>query len=210
MITRHGDRIPEEDVDLVNEIIGETDRLNRLVSDLLTLARADVERLQIDRHQVDMRALVEDVHEDVQHIAESLGIDSSVSLDGPVTVQGDPGRLRQLLLILLDNALKYTDPGGRVDLSLEHNDNQARLVVRDTGIGIPPKDVSKIFDRFYRVDRARERETGGTGLGLAIARWIVQSHGGNIKVDSELGRGTRFQVDLPAATSMRRGSPLQR
>jgi signal transduction histidine kinase len=108
-------------------------------------------------------------------------------------------RLRQLLLILLDNALKYTDPGGQVNVSLSRVDGRARLIVQDTGIGIPPQDVQHIFDRFYRVDRAREHESGGTGLGLAIARWIVQAHHGTIKVESELGKGTKFQVELPAA-----------
>jgi signal transduction histidine kinase len=115
-----------------------------------------------------------------------------------LTVQGDETRLRQLLLILLDNALKYTDEGGRVDVSVGHADRYARLVVADTGVGIPAKDLPYIFDRFYRVDGSRNHENGGTGLGLAIARWIVQAHHGSIKVDSEQGKGARFQVDLPA------------
>lgn len=199
MLTLHGNRLAPEDTELVTEIIRETDHLNRLISDLLTLARADTETVQIANKPVDFRALVGDVHEDVQRIAESRGIMSEVSLNGPVTVPGDEVRLRQLLLILLDNALKYTDPGGNVSVTLGRSDRRARLTVADTGIGIPAPDRPHIFERFYRVDRAREHESGGTGLGLAIARWIVQAHNGDIKVESEVGRGTTFHVDLPAS-----------
>jgi signal transduction histidine kinase len=194
MLYRHAN---SSDAELVGEIIGETEQLNRLVGDLLTLARADVESLKLDNRPVDFRSLVSSVHEDLQTIAESRGIETSVTLNGPVMVQGDEGRLRQLLLILLDNALKYTDPGGRVDVTVGREDNRARLVVSDTGIGIPSNDLPHIFERFYRVDRAREHESGGTGLGLAIARWIVQAHHGSIKVESEQGKGSRFRVDLP-------------
>jgi signal transduction histidine kinase len=200
MLALHSEQLPEGDSELVGEIIYETDHLNRLVGDLLTLARADAGSLELNARPVDFRALVSDVHDDLSRIAEANGITSEVSLNGPVTVQGDEGRLRQLLLILLDNALKYTDPGGRVDIALARDDNRARLVVSDTGIGIPAEDLPHIFERFYRVDRAREHESGGTGLGLSIAQWIVQAHHGNIKVDSDVGRGTRFQIDIPAAS----------
>lgn len=210
MLTRHRDRLSHGDDELVNEIIQETDHLNRLVTDLLTLARADTETVRIDSRPVDFRALVSDVHEDVQRIAESRGIASDLTLDGPITVSGDETRLRQLLLILLDNALKYTDPGGRVDVALEREDHHARLVVSDTGIGIPSEDLPRIFDRFYRVDRAREHESGGTGLGLSIARWIVQAHNGTIKADSTLGRGTRFEIDLPASKAGATAEPAAR
>ena len=198
MLCRHADRLPAGDDELIGEIVRETDHLNRLISDLLTLARSDSERVPLPTKPVDFRALVSAVHEDLEHIARSRGIESHISLDGPLTVQGDEIRLRQLLLILLDNALKYTDAGGRVDISLQREDGRVRLQVSDTGIGIPAEDLPHIFDRFYRVDRAREHESGGTGLGLAIAQWIVQAHHGSIKVESQVGRGTRFQVELPA------------
>lgn len=198
MMLLRGEHLDDENADLVQEIIRETDHLNRMVGDLLTLARADSEMLELRIAPMDFGALVEDVHDDLQRIAETRDIQGTVSVQGPVTIQGDEVRLRQLLLILIDNALKYTDPGGTVNVSLSRNDNRARLVVQDTGIGIPPQDVSHIFERFYRVDRAREHESGGTGLGLAIARWIVQAHHGTIKVESELGKGTKFQVELPA------------
>jgi two-component system, OmpR family, sensor histidine kinase CiaH len=186
-----------EDSELADEIIGETDHLNRLVSDLLTLARADTGALQLVAKPVDLRSLVADVHEDVQLIAEERGIASTLSLNGPVTVAGDEGRLRQLLLILLDNAIKYTDAGGQVNVALQRAENRARLVISDTGIGIPKTDLGHIFERFYRVDRAREHESGGTGLGLSIASWIVQAHHGTIRADSDVGVGSKFQVDLP-------------
>lgn len=201
MLERYADRLPENDQDLVIEIIHETDHLNRLVGDLLTLARADTGSLKLRRETVDLRDLVSEVHDDVQRIAASRGIESDLTLNGPVRVQGDEVRLRQLMLILLDNALKYTDTGGRIHMSLANVDGRAQLIVADTGIGIPPDDLPHIFERFYRVDRAREHESGGTGLGLAIAQWIVQAHNGYIKVDSTPKRGTRFQVELPASQS---------
>ena len=198
MMLLRSEHLDDENAELVQEIIRETDHLNRMVGDLLTLARADSEMLELRIAPMDFGALVEEVHDDLQRIAEARDIEGTVSVNGPVLVNGDEVRLRQLLLILIDNALKYTDPGGQVHVSLSRIDNRARLVVRDTGIGIPSQDISHIFERFYRVDRAREHESGGTGLGLAIARWIVQAHHGTIKVDSELGKGTTFQVELPA------------
>ena len=198
MLERGGTSLRSADAELVHEIIRETDHLNRLIGDLLTLARADSESISIESKPVDFRTLVASVHEDLSLIAESRGIASDIALNGAITVQGDEVRLRQLLLILLDNALKYTDPGGRVDLSLARVNNRAYLTVADSGIGIPQADLVHIFERFYRVDRSREHESGGTGLGLAIAHWIVDAHQGNIKVDSKLGRGTKIVVELPA------------
>jgi two-component system, OmpR family, sensor histidine kinase CiaH len=204
----HG--LDEADGELADEIINETDHLNRLVGDLLTLARADTGALQIVHKPVDLRALVEQVHEDVRLIAAERDITSSVSLNGAVSVSGDEGRLRQLLLILLDNAMKYTDAGGRIDIELRRADNRAHLVVSDTGIGIPRDDLPHIFDRFYRVDRAREHESGGTGLGLSIANWIVQAHHGSIRPDSTIGAGTTFTVDLPVLSGRSLSAPSRR
>jgi len=202
MLERHGASLPPDDSELVTEIINETDHLNRLVGDLLTLARADAETITITRERVDLAALVNSVHEDLHLIAESRGIETQVTTNGPIAILGDPGRLRQLLLILLDNAIKYTDPGGRVTLALRGSDHRALLEVADTGVGIPAADLPRIFDRFYRVDQARGHD-GGTGLGLAIARWIAQAHKGEIKVESAVGEGTRFVIDLPVASAAR-------
>jgi signal transduction histidine kinase len=115
----------------------------------------------------------------------------------PVSVRGDPGHLRQLAMILLDNAIKYTPSGGRVTIAVERQDDRAVLSIQDTGIGVMPKDLPHIFDRFYRSDVARERDEHGSGLGLAIAEWIAQSHDGQITVQTETHMGSTFRVSLP-------------
>jgi signal transduction histidine kinase len=114
---------------------------------------------------------------------------------------GDPDRLKQLLLNLVSNGLKYTPEDGSVTLSLHRDENWAYITVSDTGVGIPDEDLPHIFDRFYRVDKARSRAQGGTGLGLAIARWIAEAHAGTIQVESTVGEGTTFTVSLPLVPS---------
>src|SRR5205823_14510144 len=122
-------------------------------------------------------------------------------------VLGDADLLKQLVLNLVDNAITYTPPGGHIDLSLYVADGHARLAVRDTGPGIPPAEVARIFERFYRLDRARTRRSGGAGLGLAIARWIAEAHGGRIDVESTVGQGSTFTVVLPLSSSVTARSP---
>jgi signal transduction histidine kinase len=119
--------------------------------------------------------------------------------NGAATVVGDEQRLGELLLILLDNSVKYTDAGGTVDVSVGQNNGRVEIKIADSGVGIPPEAVAHVFDRFYRVDKARSREMGGSGLGLAIARWIAEKHDGRISLSSEPGVGTNVTVDLPAA-----------
>ena len=118
-----------------------------------------------------------------------------------VVVLGDADRLKQLILNLVDNAMKYTPAGGSVTLSLSKANSTANIEVSDSGVGIPAEDLPRIFDRFYRVDKARSRNLGGSGLGLSIAKWIVRAHGGEIRVESEVGVGSRFWVSLPALSS---------
>ena len=115
-------------------------------------------------------------------------------------VMGDANALRRVIDILLDNAFKYTPPPGKVTLSAEEKDDRVVVSVEDTGIGVAPEDQGRIFERFYRVDKARSRELGGAGLGLAIAQWIVHLHQGSIAVKSELGKGSIFRVEIPAAS----------
>jgi signal transduction histidine kinase len=115
----------------------------------------------------------------------------------PISVTADRDAVRRLFLILLDNAVKYTPAGGEIEVSVEARDGQVHGFVTDTGIGIASTDLPHIFDRFYRVDRARSRANGGVGLGLAIARWITEAHGGGLFVESELDRGSQFRVQLP-------------
>jgi signal transduction histidine kinase len=132
-------------------------------------------------------------------IATAKNITVRVSKDSNVTVIGDRLKLRELLLNLVDNGVKYTPEGGEMTISLERDDGRIKLRVMDNGIGIAPDDQVHIFDRFFRVDKARSRGAGGSGLGLSICKWIVQAHGGEISVESDLGKGSTFTVTLPVA-----------
>ena len=146
-----------------------------------------------------MEPLVREVVETAQILGEEAGITVTVPIVQAVTIHGDSERLRQLLLNLVTNAIKYTARGGHVELSLEARHDEAIIAVRDDGIGIATADLPFIFDRFWRVDRVRSRtEGGGSGLGLAICQWIAQAHDGRIDVTSRLGRGSTFTVVLPA------------
>lgn len=184
----------------LEEALQETARMSDLVDSLLTLARADEGRFDIHRVPVDLEPLVREAYETAMILGEEAGLELSLSsLEGGV-VMGDRTRLRQLLLNLITNAIKYTPRGGKVDLSVTRREHdEVAIVVRDTGIGIAASDLPHIFDRFWRADRARSRasERGGFGLGLSISQWIVQAHGGTISVQSRLGRGTAFTVLLP-------------
>ena len=121
-----------------------------------------------------------------------------------VQLQGDPDGLKQLLLILVDNAIKYTPEGGRVQLAMRTEPGAAVVTVADTGIGIDPEDLPHLFERFYRADKARSRDLGGTGLGLSIAKWIAESHGGHISVESTVGQGSTFTLRLPLIRTPRK------
>ena len=184
----------------LEEALQETTRMADLVDSLLTLARADEGRFDLHRERIPLEPLVRDVAETALILGEHSGITVTLPTVQPVTVLGDRVRLRQLFLNLITNAIKYTSRGGRVTLSLEHRDGAAVFTVQDTGVGIAGADLPFIFDRFWRVDRARSRgaERSGVGLGLAISQWIAQAHGGSINVSSRLGRGSTFGVTIPA------------
>ena len=190
----------------LEEALQETARMADLVDSLLTLARADEGRFDLHREPVDLDALAHDVFETALILGENNDLEVSMSSKGPVTVEGDRTRLRQLFLNLITNAIKYTPRGGRVDLSLTVVDRHAHFAVRDTGIGIAAVDLEHIFERFWRADRARSRlsERGGNGLGLAISQWIAQAHGGQLVVHSRLHRGSTFTAILPISTEARR------
>ncbi len=174
---------------------GELKRMIRLVGDLLMLAQADSGRLPIVEARVELATLVLEVYRQAQVLAR--GVDLKLGIVEPVVVRGDPDRLKQLVLNLASNAIKYTPAGGQIMLSVQQHDDAAFIQVQDTGIGIPTEDLEHIFDRFYRVDRARSRQMGGTGLGLSIARWIAEAHHGKIWAESEIGKGSTFVVRLP-------------
>jgi two-component system, OmpR family, phosphate regulon sensor histidine kinase PhoR len=169
-------------------------RLSRIVSDLLDLSRLESERPGTDPVRLD-RVVTEEV-ERLGSVVNDAGVQVTVEA-GPVTVRGSSKDLALMLRNLLDNAVRYTPPGGNVAVSLSEDGGRVVLTVRDTGVGIPSRDLPRIFERFYRVDRARSRDTGGTGLGLSIARHVVEQHGGRIAARSELGGGSTFTVTLP-------------
>jgi signal transduction histidine kinase len=166
---------------------------------LLTLSREDAGVVRQTREQVDLAALVSGVVDTMRTVAEAKGLHLHIQCSAPVLVQGDGARLRQVLYNLLDNAIKYTPEGGAVEVRVGTDDQIAVVTVRDTGIGIPPEHLPRVFDHFYRVDKARSRAEGGTGLGLSIAKTIVVAHGGGIDLTSIPGQGTLCTVRLPAA-----------
>jgi signal transduction histidine kinase len=191
-------RMGDLDYETLDVVQDELQRMTRLVDDLLLLARADTGGLPIQREAVELDDVFLDVYRQVRSIEQPVSI-TLMEVD-QVCVIGDADRLKQLILNLVDNAIKYTPPGGDVTLGLSKFNGMAELVVRDTGVGIPAEDLPHIFDRFYRVDKARSRKLGGSGLGLSIARWIAEAHGGDIRVESETGMGSSFIVTLPTAS----------
>ncbi|OAI43571.1 hypothetical protein AYO38_10605 [bacterium SCGC AG-212-C10] len=197
LLLRHPDDTIENNVDQVAAIYEESDHLTRLVGDLLTLARADEQRLELIKTNIDLDDLLENLVRDMSAVADSKRVRLTLQ-SGAGDVEGDPQRIRQLALILLDNALKFTPEGGTVTIRARKDGSRAVFEVQDTGPGIAAKHLPKLFDRFYRADEARSPE-GGTGLGLSIARWIAEAHGGRIAVESAPGAGATFSVRLPSA-----------
>jgi signal transduction histidine kinase len=182
----------------------EAARLARIVSDLLDLSRLETGSELGDSVALD--AVVRDESERFEESAAEAGVALDVAAKRVPRVRGSGRDLALLVRNLVDNAIRYTRPGGRVEVGLGSRNGEVVLTVLDTGLGIPTRDVQRIFERFYRVDRARSRETGGTGLGLSIVKHVVENHGGTIDVSSELGQGTRFEVRLPAVPSSATGS----
>jgi heavy metal sensor kinase len=182
---------------LLGSILEECDRLTRLTDQLLTLSREDAGNARQLRELLDLVPLVDGVVETMGPLAQAKGIQVQTAGGGPLPIRGDDVRLRQVFFNLLDNAIKYTAEGGRIEVQLARRDETALVTFRDTGIGIPPEHLPHVFDRFYRVDKARTRAEGGTGLGLSIAQSIVVAHGGRIEMASVPGQGTTCTVTLP-------------
>lgn len=180
----------------------ETRRLTKLTDDLLTLAKTDSAQTQIRREQVDVASVATQVAEALEPLAQMKGLTLAVmqepKVDTRLLVQGDSERLYQLFVIIIDNAIKYTETGG-VQVRLSRQKANVRVDVEDTGIGIGKDDLPHVFERFFRGDKARERAQGGTGLGLSIAQWIATAHGGRVFVQSTQGVGSVFTILLPAA-----------
>ena len=186
----------ESRLDQAEAVAAELDHLSVLVGDLTTLARADEGRANLMLEALDLGAITEEVVRDMGALAEVTGRRLSSEIH-PVSVRGDRARLRQLLVILIDNSLKYAPEGGSVFVRCGPEGGRAEVTVTDDGPGIPVEDQKRIFERFYRVDSERTRGKGGTGLGLAIGKWICEAHGGRIGVESQPGHGTTFRVRLP-------------
>ncbi|GAC1554563.1 MAG: ATP-binding protein [Ktedonobacteraceae bacterium] len=188
---------PEEYVLVLKEINAESERLGKLINDLLTLARADEGLVQFDHDTVQLDLLTSDVVDSMDALASECKITLTVGELQTATILGDAARLIQVIMSLVDNALTYTNAGGTVTLSVKTTKTHALLIVRDTGIGIAPKDQVHIFERFYRADPGRSRAAGGSGLGLSIVDWVVRVHEGTVSVESRPGQGSTFTVVLP-------------
>ncbi|GIV54796.1 MAG: two-component sensor histidine kinase [Candidatus Kapaibacterium sp.] len=187
----------EEYQAVLSSALEEVVRLSKVVDGLLELSRAESGQVAIERELVNLSQLVLDVCEDFSLLAEEHGLELRVEVQPFIQLIGDRTRLRQVLINLLDNAVKYTPRGGIIRVHLWLEQVQVHLAISDNGIGIPAEDLPHIFDRFYRVDKARSRKIGGSGLGLAIVRWIIEAHGGTIWVESTEGSGTTIHIRLP-------------
>ncbi len=194
--------VGEDDADtvqrLIQRMVREAERASRTIDDLLELS--EIEQRDIgDLLNLSVRDVLHGVTERFAEAAEQRGVSLCLEPAPTLLVIGDPRQLSSALGNLVDNAIKYSEPGGSVWLRATADVDAVLIEVRDEGVGIPAKDLERIFERFYRVDRARSRETGGTGLGLAIVRHVVANHGGEISVSSVEGEGSRFTLRLPAA-----------
>ncbi len=179
-------------------ILNETDRMTRIVKDLLTLSRLDSAKMDWKNETFSLKKSLETAYRAMELEAKRHGHKLTLSIDASLpSITCDRERMEQVLINLISNAVKYTPDGGKIDISSENCGDYIRITVRDNGIGIAEKDIPRLFERFYRVAKARSRESGGTGLGLAIAKEIVEHYGGEIKLESELGVGTTMSVILP-------------
>jgi signal transduction histidine kinase len=191
-------RSPEEYRRGLASQIEELDRLTRLINQVLTLARAEAGEIVLATARVDLSAMAADVTEELEAVAQSKQVALSCSADAGVAVMGDAGWLERLLINLIDNAVKFTPAGGRVNVSVSREGDRAVLRVEDTGIGIASDALPHIFERFYQADASRSRTAEGAGLGLNLVRWIAQRHGASVDVTSEVGHGTSVTVRLPS------------
>ncbi len=189
---------PEQQAHYLEIIRSEADRLARLTGDLLDLAQFDAGQMHLARAAMDLNELARRVMASLTPQVEAARLDLELATDiFPIMVLADRDRVEQILANLLNNAVRYSPPGGRIDIRIRRDDRVARVDVSDKGVGIPPEDLFRIWERFYRVDKSRSRALGGTGLGLALVKELVEAHGGTVGVESALGKGTTFWFTLP-------------
>lgn len=179
------------------QVLAQVDRLASLVQQLLEQARAESGQLRLNLREIDLEEVAHPIVASFEPQAVYKGVRLELRAIRPVSVEADPDRLSQVFVNLIDNAIRHTPSGGNVAVELDANGNDAIMRVRDTGVGIPYRDIPHIFERFYVVDRSRTRESGGAGLGLAIVKGIIDAHGGTVATESMLGSGTLFTVRLP-------------
>jgi heavy metal sensor kinase len=191
--------ISDDARETIESALEETERLARIVESLLAISRLDAGEALMNREHFDLAELTADTVDQMRLLAEDKQINLKCIAQNAAPVEGDSGRLKQVIVNLVDNAIKYTGEGGNVEIKVGTEDGSARLEVSDSGIGIPAESLSHVFERFYRVDKARSRQLGGAGLGLSIVKSICKAHGGTIQVESNDGKGSRFTVDLPLA-----------
>ncbi len=190
-------KLAGEDRQFVEGIVREAEHIERLISDLSTLARMDEGHLALQVEPVNVAGLIDEVARQGRILAGGRRLDVQAESETPLEAMADPARLRQLLLALVENAVRYTPDDGRVEIEGKRAGGGVEIRVSDTGHGIPPEHLPRVFERFYRADQSRSRARGGTGLGLSIARGIAEAHGGALTVASEPGRGTEFTLSLP-------------
>jgi two-component system sensor histidine kinase VicK len=190
----HGDTA----LDFYNIIDSEVDRMTRLVKDLLQLSRLDYKQQKWYKKQEDLVSLVRTAIKKMDMTAKSkeLQINHLFDKDMFILVDMDRDRIEQVILNILSNAIKYTDEKGRIDIDIIRGSKDVKIVIADNGVGIPEKQLSRVFERFFRVDKARSRMMGGTGLGLSISKQIIEEHKGSIAIESHLGQGTKLTVTL--------------
>ena len=191
-------RDPKEYQEVIISNLEEIKYMSKVLEDLFVLSRSDENQVLLNYKRMDLRDLVEEVCRHAEILAEEKNISIVIAFLEQVKINGDEVRLRQMVWNILHNGIKYTQPGGELKVSLLEESGFALLSIKDTGIGIPEKDLPFIFDRFYRVDKARSKDEGGSGLGLSICRHIAEAHKGKIEVESKPGLGTRFKIHIPS------------
>lgn len=198
-LARRDRDLPDDIRDTIGSALEETQRLAKIVESLLAISRLDAGEARVQHARLDLAELVRATADQMRLLAEEKRISLNCDGTASVEVEGDPSRLKQVVVNLLDNAIKYTPDSGSVSIHVTAQDGRAVLEITDTGLGISASDLPHIFERFYRADKARSRQMGGAGLGLSIVRSICTAHGGQVTVSSTEGSGSRFRVELPLA-----------
>ncbi len=195
------ERSKEEYQKALEAISQEISHISSIVSKLLTLARADNGTEQLNLANINLKAFLEELAADIQILSERKQLSFQADLSENLVIKGDEIQLRELFLNLLDNAIKFTPTGGKINLSLKGQDETAKVIIKDTGMGIPEEHLPHIFERFYRVNRTHNGNDGGSGLGLAICQHIIEHHDGKIEVESKIGEGSIFTITFPLVTN---------